>query len=113
MARAGVNLDSGFFSRAARRINTFKRAAFRRKKKIGPTMSLEISSDDMTPAELFNLAYMRIRPLLVTVPGIVLPHPYGGQDMQVMVNLDQQKLLARNLTPADIHDILMNRQRLS
>ena len=50
---------------------------------------------------------MRIRPLLVTVPGIVLPHPYGGQDMQVMVNLDQQKLLARHLTPADIHDVLM------
>ena len=73
---------------------------------------LEISSDDMTPAELFNLAYMRIRPLLVTVPGIVLPHPYGGQDMQVMVNLDQQKLLARHLTPADIHRILMNQYRV-
>jgi multidrug efflux pump subunit AcrB len=43
----------------------------------------------------------------VTVPGIVLPHPYGGQDMQVMVNLDQQKLLARHLTPSDIHDVLM------
>jgi multidrug efflux pump subunit AcrB len=43
----------------------------------------------------------------VTVPGIVLPHPYGGQSMQVMVNLDQQKLLARQLTPADIHDVLM------
>jgi multidrug efflux pump subunit AcrB len=27
--------------------------------------------------------------------------------MQVMVNLDQQKLLARHLTPADIHDVLM------
>ena len=72
-----------------------------------PVAMLEISSDHMTPAELYNLAYMRIRPLLVTVPGIVLPHPYGGQDMQVMVNLDQQKLLARHLTPTDIHDVLM------
>ena len=61
----------------------------------------------MTPAELYNLVIMRIRPLLVTVPGAILPHPYGGQDMQVMVNLDQQKLLARHLTPADIHDALM------
>ncbi len=77
-----------------------------------PVAMLEISSDDMTPAELFNLAYMRIRPLLVTVPGIVLPHPYGGQDMQVMVNLDQQKLLARNLTAADIHEILMKQYRV-
>jgi multidrug efflux pump subunit AcrB len=72
-----------------------------------PVAMLEISSDEMTPAELYNLTYMRSRPLLVTVPGIVLPHPYGGQDMQVMVNLDPQKMLARNLTPRDIHDILM------
>jgi multidrug efflux pump subunit AcrB len=72
-----------------------------------PVAMLEVSSDDMTPAELYNLAYMRIRPLLVTVPGIVLPLPYGGQPMQVMVNLDQQKLLARHLTPSDIHSILM------
>ena len=72
-----------------------------------PVAMLEISSDTMTPAQLYNLAYMRIRPLLVTVNGAILPHPYGGQDMQVMVNLDQQKLLARHLTPADIHDVLM------
>jgi multidrug efflux pump subunit AcrB len=72
-----------------------------------PVAMLELSSDNMTPAELFNLAYMRIRPLLVTVNGAILPQPYGGQAMQVMVNLDQQKLLARHLTPADIHDALM------
>ena len=47
----------------------------------------------------------------MTVPGIVLPHPYGGQDMQVMVNLDQQKLLARHLTPTDIHNVLMKHTR--
>jgi multidrug efflux pump subunit AcrB len=77
-----------------------------------PVAMLEVSSDRMTPAELYNLAYMRIRPLLVTVPGIVLPHPYGGQDMQVMVNLDQQKLLARHLTPKDVHDTLMQQYRV-
>src|ERR1041384_8457775 len=56
---------------------------------------------------MFNISFMRIRPLLVTVNGAILPQPYGGQDMQVMVNLDQQKLLARHLTPSDIHEILM------
>src|SRR5581483_7069593 len=77
-----------------------------------PVAMVEVSSDDMTPAELYNLAYMRIRPLLVTVPGIVLPLPYGGQPMQVMVNLDQQKMLARHLTPKDIHDVLMQQYRV-
>src|SRR5262245_37971172 len=77
-----------------------------------PVAMLEVSSDDMTPAELYNLAYMRIRPLLVTVNGAILPHPYGGQDMQVMVNLDPQKMLARSLTPSDIHDVLMKQYRV-
>lgn len=71
-----------------------------------PVAMLEISSEHLTPAELYNLAYMRIRPLLVTINGAILPHPYGGQDMQVMVNLDQQQLLARHLTPADVHEVL-------
>ena len=77
-----------------------------------PVAMLEISSDQMTPAELYNLAYMRIRPLLVTIPGAILPHPYGGQDMQVMVNLDQQKLLARHLSPATVHNVLMQQYRV-
>ena len=77
-----------------------------------PVAMLEVSSDNMTPAELFNIAFMRIRPLLVTVEGAILPHPYGGQDMQVMINLDQQKLLARHLTPSDIHDVLMQQYRV-
>ncbi|MDF0643172.1 MAG: efflux RND transporter permease subunit [Nitrospira sp.] len=72
-----------------------------------PVAMLEISSDHLTPAELYNLAYMRIRTLLVTVNGAILPAPYGGQAMQVMVNLDQQKLLARHLTPSDVHKVLM------
>src|SRR6185295_5395187 len=71
-----------------------------------PVATLQVTSDSHTPAELYNLSIMRIRPLLVTIPGAILPHPYGGQDMQVMINLNQQKLLARHLTPADIHRAL-------
>ncbi|MEP6601831.1 MAG: efflux RND transporter permease subunit, partial [Nitrospirota bacterium] len=76
-----------------------------------PVATLEVTSDTLTQAELFNLSIMRIRPLLVTIEGAILPHPYGGQDMQIMVNLDQQKLLARHLTPADVHEAL-GRQNL-
>lgn len=76
-----------------------------------PVATLQVTSDTLTPAELYNLCIMRIRPLLVTIPGAILPHPYGGQDMQVMVNLDQQKLLARHLSPADVHEAL-DRQNL-
>src|SRR6185436_11462137 len=77
-----------------------------------PVAVLQVTSDTLTPAELYNLSIMRIRPLLVTIPGAILPHPYGGQDMQVMVNLDQQKLLARHLTPEDVHQALKRQNRV-
>ena len=69
---------------------------------------LQITSDTLTPAELYNLAFTRIRPLLVTIPGAILPHPYGGKPKQLLVSLDQQKLLARHLTAADIHKAFGN-----
>lgn len=44
----GVNLDSGFFSRAATQVFMYKKAAMRRKKRFGPKLPLEISSNDIT-----------------------------------------------------------------
>jgi multidrug efflux pump subunit AcrB len=68
-----------------------------------PVATLQVTSDTLTPAELYNLSFMQIRTLLVTVPGAILPAPYGGKPLQLLVSLDQQKLLARQLTPEDIH----------
>lgn len=71
-----------------------------------PVAVLQVESDVQTPAELYNLCVMRIRPMLVTIPGAILPHPYGGQDMQVMINVDQDKLRARHLTTEDVHQAI-------
>jgi multidrug efflux pump subunit AcrB len=68
-----------------------------------PVAMLQVTSDTLTPAELYNLSVMQIRPLLVTIPGAILPAPYGGQPVMLLVSLDQQKLLARQLTASDIH----------
>lgn len=43
----GINLDSGFFSKAARTINIFKKAAFRRKKKISSKILMQLDSADI------------------------------------------------------------------
>lgn len=69
-----------------------------------PVAMLQVTSDTMTPAELYNLAFTQIRPLLVTIPGAILPHPYGGKPKQLLVSLDQQKLLARQLSASDVHE---------
>ncbi len=68
-----------------------------------PVAMLQVTSDSMTPAELYNLSFMRIRSLLVTIPGAIIPQPYGGTPMQLLVSLDKQKLLARNLSPMDVY----------
>ncbi|CAB1276442.1 efflux RND transporter permease subunit [Candidatus Nitrosacidococcus tergens] len=76
-----------------------------------PVATIQVTSDTLSPADLYNLSVMRIRPLLVTVEGAILPHPYGGQDMTVGIAIDRDKLLARHLTPADVHEAV-NRQNL-
>lgn len=68
-----------------------------------PVAMLQVTSDKMTPSELYNVAFRQIRPLLVTIPGAILPHPYGGKPMQLLVSLDKQKLLAHHLSPMDVH----------
>ena len=43
----GINLDSGFFSKAARHIYTFREAAFRRNKRIKDHIHFTVISDDI------------------------------------------------------------------
>jgi hypothetical protein len=43
----GINLDSGFFSKDARHIYTFREAAFRRKKRIKDHIHFTVISDDI------------------------------------------------------------------
>ena len=64
--------------------------------------------EEMTPAELYNLTYMRIRPLMVTVPGIVLPHPYGGRTSGHGQPRSAKCSLVTS-RQSDIHDVLMKR----
>ncbi|WP_442755923.1 efflux RND transporter permease subunit [Methylocystis sp. JAN1] len=71
-----------------------------------PVAMLKVTAENLTPADLYNLAKNKIRPFLVTIPGAILPHPYGGQDKQLLVSLDQQKLMARHLTATDVHNAL-------
>jgi multidrug efflux pump subunit AcrB len=71
-----------------------------------PVAMLQVTSDTISPAELYNLSIARIRPSLVVIPGAIVPHPYGGQPQQLLVSLDRQRLLARHLTPEDVHEAL-------
>ncbi|MXV45261.1 AcrB/AcrD/AcrF family protein [Saccharibacter sp. 17.LH.SD] len=71
-----------------------------------PVISLQITSDKQTPSDLYKLAMIRVRPLLVTVSGSVVPHPYGGMDSFVMVTLNQKQLRAHHLSAMDVQNAM-------
>jgi multidrug efflux pump subunit AcrB len=71
-----------------------------------PVAMLEVTSTEYSPAELYNIAIARIRPELVTIDGAILPHPYGGTDRQVLVSLDPNKLLSKNMTASEVLEAL-------
>lgn len=71
-----------------------------------PVISLQMTSDKQTPSDLFKLGVIGARPLLVTVPGAVVAHPYGGMDSFVMIALNQNQLRAHNLSAMDVQNAM-------
>ena len=75
-----VNLDSGFFARTARRIYTYKTAAFKRKRKIGPKLPIDIDSNDIVrshcPTYLDPPYGSRTRISTCVAIGLTDPHMY-------------------------------------
>src|SRR6202165_2508509 len=67
-----------------------------------PVLALQISSNQLTGSQLYDMASNLIRPMLVSVPGVAVPAPYGGTFSYVQVDLDQQKLLAHGLSAQDV-----------
>src|ERR1700678_196888 len=57
-------------------------------------LALQVSADQLTGSELYDMASNLIRPALISVPGVAIPAPYGGAPSYVEVDLDQRKLLA-------------------
>ncbi len=67
-----------------------------------PILQLALSSKTVSQTALFDLAQNFIRPQLATVAGAATPAPYGGKVRQVQVDLDMDKLQAKNLSPQDV-----------
>jgi CzcA family heavy metal efflux pump len=67
-----------------------------------PIIQLALSGKTLSEAQLYDYAIYRIRQQIAPIPGITLPLPYGGKPRQVMVDLDPQALLARNISAADV-----------
>ena len=67
-----------------------------------PILQIGISSPDMSEAHLRDYAQNFVRIQLAGIRGTAVPSPYGGKTRLVMVDLDQQALAAKGLTPMDV-----------
>ena len=67
-----------------------------------PILQLGISSPDMSEAHLQDYAQNFVRIQLAAIRGAAIPSPYGGKSRTVMVDLDQQALAAKGMTPMDV-----------
>jgi multidrug efflux pump subunit AcrB len=67
-----------------------------------PILQLGLSGKGLSEQQLNDLALNFIRTQLITVPGAVVPLPYGGKQRQVMINMDHNLMQARNISPTDV-----------
>ncbi|WP_066267651.1 efflux RND transporter permease subunit [Hydrogenophaga palleronii] len=71
-----------------------------------PIVQLALSGEGMSEQELFDLGMNTVRTPLITVPGAVIPLPYGGVQRQVQIDLKPQALQARGLSAQDVSSAL-------
>jgi multidrug efflux pump subunit AcrB len=67
-----------------------------------PIIQLSLSSTSLPDSKLNDLGQNIIRPDLAVVHGAEVPYPYGGKPRVIMVDLDQQALSSRGLSPSDV-----------
>jgi multidrug efflux pump subunit AcrB len=77
-----------------------------------PVLQIALSSDRLSEAQLYDYGIYRLRQLLAPIHGVTLPTPAGGKYRQIMVDVDQTKLLAKGLTPLQVANAL-NLQNLT
>jgi CzcA family heavy metal efflux pump len=73
-----------------------------------PILQLGLSGKGLSEQQLNDMGQNFIRPQLVTVPGAVVPFPYGGKQRQVMIDLNPNLLQAKGLSPQDVLNALTN-----
>jgi multidrug efflux pump subunit AcrB len=73
-----------------------------------PVLQLGLSGNGLSEQQLNDLGQNFLRTQLVTVPGAVVPFPYGGKPRQVMINLAPRQMQARGVSPIDVLNAVTN-----
>jgi len=71
-----------------------------------PILQLALSGKGLSEQTLSDIATNSVRTQLITVPGAVLPLPYGGKQRLVQIDVRPEALQARGLSAQDIANAL-------
>jgi multidrug efflux pump subunit AcrB len=78
-----------------------------------PILQLGLTGQGLSEQQLNDLGQNFMRPQLVTVPGTVIPFPYGGKQRQVMMDINPDLLQAKELSPQDVLNSVLNQYVVS
>jgi multidrug efflux pump subunit AcrB len=67
-----------------------------------PILQLGLSGKGLSEQQLNDAGFNFLRPQLVTVPGAVIPYPYGGKQRQVMINMNQDLMQSKAVSPSEV-----------
>jgi multidrug efflux pump subunit AcrB len=67
-----------------------------------PILQLGLSGKGISEQQLNDYGVNFVRTQLITIPGAVVPLPYGGKQRSIMLNLDPKLLQAKGLSPIDV-----------
>ena len=67
-----------------------------------PVGYIVLSSETKSIEEIQEQAYIRVRPALVSLPGVSAPPPFGGNQRTIVVHIDPDRLRAYRLSPNDV-----------
>ncbi len=67
-----------------------------------PVGYIVLESQTRTVDEIQEAAYIRVRPTLVSLPGVSAPPPFGGNQRSIVVHIDPDRLRAYSLSPDDV-----------
>lgn len=67
-----------------------------------PVGYIVLSSQTQSIDQIQEQAYVRVRPMLVSLPGVSAPPPFGGNQRTIVVHIDPDRLRSYHLSPADV-----------
>jgi multidrug efflux pump subunit AcrB len=67
-----------------------------------PILQIGLSGKGLSEQQLNDYGLNFVRTQLITVPGAVVPYPYGGKQRQVMISMDQGLMQSKGISPLEV-----------